>query len=91
MPTDNVTMIEMTMISSSYVWIVGLCIAFAITILAIITKAALVWIGAMVCWIGAYFETPMQDTYYNVGMGIMALFCVIMAFWKYQAKRSKYG
>lgn len=89
--TDNVTVVNLVVETSSYIWLVGLVLAFAFTILALMTKAALVWLAAMICWIGAYLEIPLTDTYYNVGIGIMALFCLMMATWRYQTKRGKYG
>lgn len=89
--TDNITTIEITTVATGYIWMIGLALSIILTIIAIWSKAALVYLAALICWVGSYLEIPMNNTYYNVGIGIMALYCVIAGFWNFGKKRSGRG
>lgn len=72
------------------VWM-GLVLGFGIMLINIKLRSPLLWLAASICFIGTYFEPFMSDTYYRVGVGIIVLFCWIMATFNFNSKRRGNG
>jgi hypothetical protein len=66
---------------------VGLIFGVIIIFLAAYLRSPILWVGALVCFIGVYFEPDLFDTYYQVAVGIVMIFCLLMATFHYKAKR----
>lgn len=70
------------------VGLIGIILGLAFIILAGIFRSPLLWVAAFVCFIGIYFEPDIFDTYYQVGAGIVMVFCLIMCTFHYRLKRN---
>lgn len=70
---------------------IGLVMGFVLIFAAAILKSPLIWIAALVCFIGVYFEPELFDTYYQVAAGIIMIFCLLMCTFHYQQKRNGRG
>jgi hypothetical protein len=72
--------------------IIGICLGIALIVINIKLKSPLIWLAAMVCFIGVYYDPFFFDTYYQVGAGIVMVACIIAAFFQYRSNRNgNYG
>ncbi len=69
--------------------LIGLIMGLVLMLFAGIFRSPILWLAAFVCFIGIYLEPEVFDTYYQVGAGIVMIFCLIMATFHYRA--NKYG
>lgn len=80
---------EISLVISSNVALVyvGMILGLVLIFVAAILKSPIIWIAALVCFIGVYLEPELFDTYYQVAVGIVMVFCLIMCTFHYKAKR----
>lgn len=70
----------------------GIAFSLVLILINVISKSPspILYLGASVLLVGVYFEPEIFDTYYQAGAAIVILFCWIMAFFHWRAKRN-YG
>lgn len=67
--------------------LIGIILGLAFMFMAGSFRSPILWIAALVCFIGIYFEPDIYDTYYQVGAGIVMIFCLMMCTFHYKQNR----